>query len=89
MFLDLEEVSEVETSPRKDVTVLTNGEPTAENVSVSPRKLSYFPTLDFANFWSEVRYRYSKKTDEAGLSKKNPDHPIITKTCIFRYLRIF
>ena len=50
---------ELKLSPvRQDVTVLTNGEPTAEilYVLVSARDLSYFLAHDFANFWSEVRY---------------------------------
>ena len=37
--------------------VLTNGEPTAEKiVRPSTFQLSYFPRMDFANFWSGVRY---------------------------------
>ena len=53
------------------------------SVGWSPPKLWYFPTLDFSNFWPEVRYRYSKNTDEAGLSKKNLDHSKMTKTYFF------
>ena len=49
---------EVEILPTRQATVLTNGELTAEIliVRVYSLELSYFPTLDFANFWSEVRY---------------------------------
>jgi len=38
---------------------------------------------DFANFWSEVRYRYSEKTDEALFSKKNFLNDPGKKNCIF------
>ena len=69
----------------RQVTVLTNGEPTAENVRVcvcvSTSQLSYFLPHDFANFWSEVRGQNSKTPDRAGLSKKNLDHSIITNMC--------
>ena len=40
---------------------------------------------DFANFWSEVRYRYSEKTDEALFSKKNFLNDPGKKNCIFRW----
>ena len=43
---------------------------------------------DFAHFWSEVRGQNSKTPDRAGLSKKNPDHSIITNMC-FDTLQFF
>ena len=37
-----------------------------KSVRPSTLQLSYFPTHDFANFWSEVRYWYSKTSNTAG-----------------------
>ena len=51
----------------------------------STQKLSYFLPHDFANFWSEVRYRYSEKTDEALFSKKIFLNDPGKKNCIFRW----
>ena len=43
---------------------------------------------DFANFWSEVRYRYSKQNYRAGFLIKNLDHSIIT-ICVFDTYEFF
>ena len=45
--------------------------------SVYNAKVTENCSKDFANFWSEVRYRYSEKSDEALFSKKIQDHSII------------
>ena len=43
---------------------------------------------DFANFWSEVRYRYSEKTDRALFSKKIFLNDPGKKNCIFRWFLV-
>ena len=44
---------------------------------------------DFANFWSEVRYRYSKKTDESFFRKKIWNAYKKIDLCFFQHLEFF
>ena len=66
------------------ITILTNGEPTAEILySVYSHQLWYFLPHDFANFWSEVRYWYSKTSNTAGFLIKIFLNDPIKKNCFF------
>ena len=51
--------------------------------SPSASKLSYFLPHDFANFWSEVRYWYSKTSNTAGFLIKIFLNDPIKKNCFF------
>ena len=53
--------------------------------SVYNAKVTENCSKDFADFWSEVRYRYSEKSDEALFSKKNFLNDPGKKNCIFRW----
>ena len=52
-------------------------------VLVNTQKLSYFLSNDFANFWSEVRYRKTEKNYRALFSKKFFLNDPGKKNCIF------
>ena len=50
------------------------------------KKLWYFPTVVFLDFWQKLRGRKSKTPSRAGFPRKNPDHSIIIKKCHFRHI---
>ena len=70
------------------VTVLTNGEPTAEKidaerVGVSTQKLSYFPTLYVLKTLQLFKDQYSKTPNTAGFLIKIFLNDPIKKNCFF------
>ena len=57
-------------------------------VCVYNAKVTENCSKDFANFWSEVRYRYSEKNNEALFSIKKFLNDPGKKNCIFRWFLV-
>ena len=55
-------------------------------LSVYHKKLWYFHSNDFLDFWQDDRGQWVGRNYRAGFPRKIPDHSIITKTCQFRHI---
>ena len=54
-----------------------------QKIVVDHKKLWYFPTHKFSKVGQDDRGQRVGGSDRAGFPRKNLDHSIMTKTCIF------